>query len=64
MDDVKPNQVLQDVIDTGTAKAHLRGGQMLVRSILGGAILACATTLAFAATAQTDLPMFGAILHG
>lgn len=62
MDDVKPNQVLQSVIDTGVAKANLSGGQMLVRGILGGAILACATTLAFAATAQTGIPMVGAIL--
>jgi len=62
MDDVKPNLVLQAVIEAGVAKANLRGGQMLVRGILGGAILACATTLAFAATAQTGIPMAGAIL--
>jgi len=62
VDDVHPKQVLQAMIDAGAAKAGLGGGQMLVRGALGGAILACATTLAFAATAQTNVPVVGAVL--
>ncbi|WP_150273935.1 formate/nitrite transporter family protein [Paenibacillus tepidiphilus] len=62
MDYVKPNEVLSAMIDAGKAKAELSVLQLIVRGALGGAILACATTLAYTATAQTGLPLVGAIL--
>lgn len=62
MDYVKPGEVLTSMIEAGKAKAELSITQLLVRGSLGGAILACATTLAFTATAQTQIPMIGALL--
>lgn len=62
MDCVKPSEVLSSMIEAGKAKAELSITQLIVRGSLGGAILACATTLAFTATAQTKIPMIGALL--
>ncbi|ASA21269.1 formate/nitrite transporter family protein [Paenibacillus donghaensis] len=62
MDYVKPAEVLNTMIETGKNKAELSVMQLLVRGSMGGAILACATTLAFTASAQTQIPMVGAIL--
>ena len=62
MDYVKPREVLQMMIDTGQAKSELTRLQLLIRSGLAGAILACATTLAMTASGQTGIPMAGAIL--
>ncbi|CAM3808987.1 formate/nitrite transporter family protein [Cohnella lubricantis] len=62
MDYVKPNQVLNAMVDAGAAKASLSPGQMVVRGILGGAILACATTLAFTAVSQTNIGLAGALI--
>lgn len=62
MDYVKPTEVLQTMIDAGKTKAELSIAQLLIRSGLAGAILACATTLAMTASAQTGIPMIGAIL--
>ncbi|WP_339256583.1 formate/nitrite transporter family protein [Paenibacillus sp. FSL P2-0136] len=62
MDYVKPGEVLGSMIEAGKTKAELGIMQLIVRGSLGGAILACATTLAFTAAAQTKIPMAGAIL--
>lgn len=62
MDYVKPNQVLNAMVEAGEAKANASPGQMIVRGILGGAILACATTLAFTAVAQTKIGLAGAVI--
>lgn len=62
MDYVKPSEVLSSMIEAGKVKAELSIMQLIVRGSLGGAILACATTLAFTATAQTKIPMVGALL--
>lgn len=62
MDYVKPNEVLSSMIEAGKTKAELSVLQLIVRGGLGGAILACATTLAYTAAAQTKLPMIGALL--
>ncbi|WP_042202218.1 formate/nitrite transporter family protein [Paenibacillus camerounensis] len=62
MDYVKPNEVLSSMIEAGKTKAELSIMQLIVRGGLGGAILACATTLAYTAAAQTKLPMIGALL--
>ncbi|KUP24203.1 formate/nitrite transporter family protein [Paenibacillus sp. DMB5] len=62
MDYVKPNEVLSSMIEAGKTKAELTILQLIVRGGLGGAILACATTLAYTAAAQTKLPVIGALL--
>ncbi|MGF7046966.1 formate/nitrite transporter [Paenibacillus sp. DS2015] len=62
MDYVKPAEVLDTMIETGSTKANLSKLQMLIRGFLGGAILAFATTLAFTATAQTSLGIVGALV--
>lgn len=62
MDYVKPDQVLHDMIEAGAGKTRLGRTQMLIRGMLSGAILACATTLAFTATAQTNVGMAGALV--
>lgn len=59
---VKPDEVVATAIDAGAAKAALSTPEMLVRGVLGGAVLACATTLAFQATVQTGSPLVGAII--
>lgn len=59
---VKPEQVIDSMIQAGTAKGLLAVRQLLLRGFLGGAILGFATTLAFQATAQTKVAMFGALL--
>ncbi|WP_037285481.1 formate/nitrite transporter family protein [Saccharibacillus sacchari] len=62
MDYVKPTEVLQTMIDAGKTKAELSAAQLLIRSGLAGAILACATTLAMTASGQTGIPIVGALL--
>ncbi|MEK4248990.1 formate/nitrite transporter family protein [Paenibacillus sp. FSL W7-1287] len=59
---VKPIEVLETMVINGANKANATPLQMLIRGGLGGAILACATTLAFTATAQTGLGLVGALV--
>lgn len=59
---VKPQEVVQAMVDTGTAKASLSPIQTILRGILGGAILAFATTLAFTAVQQTSIGLAGALI--
>lgn len=59
---VKPEQLIDSIVQAGVAKASLGVGQLLARGTLAGAILACATTLAFAGTAQTQLGIVGAVI--
>lgn len=62
MNYVKPADVLHAMIAAGEAKARLSPRQMMLRGALAGAILACATTLAFTAASQTGLGVAGAVL--
>lgn len=59
---VTPDKLIDSIVRTGVDKANLSTGQMLARGTLSGAILACATTVAFSATQQTGLPIVGAII--
>lgn len=59
---VKPDQLIDSIVQAGVDKANLSVGQMLARGTLSGAILACATTVAFSATQQTGLAIVGAII--
>ncbi|BBH22918.1 formate transporter [Paenibacillus baekrokdamisoli] len=62
MDYVKPAEILDTMIESGTSKANLSVLQMIIRGILGGAILAFATTLAYTAVTQTSIGLAGAII--
>lgn len=62
MDYVKPNQVVNAMVEAGTAKGRASASQMVIRGFLGGAILACATTLAYTASNQTGIGLAGALI--
>ena len=62
VDAVRPAQVVQAMIDLGAAKTRLTISELFVRSALAGAFLGVATTLAFAATTQTGMPIVGALI--
>ncbi|WP_438447668.1 formate/nitrite transporter family protein [Gorillibacterium sp. sgz5001074] len=62
MDYIKPQDVLEQMVAAGAAKAKLAVKDLLVRGFLGGAILAFATTLAFTATTQTKLGIVGSLV--
>ncbi|MFC5928543.1 formate/nitrite transporter family protein [Cryobacterium melibiosiphilum] len=59
---VTPTRLIDAAVQAGIAKANLSIGQLLARGTLAGAILACATTLAYTGTAQTGLPLVGALI--
>ena len=60
VDAVIPGKVVQGLIALGAAKTRLSPMELLVRSMLAGAFLGVATTLAFTAAGQTGLPIVGA----
>ena len=62
MDYMKPADVIKTMTAVGDAKAHLPWKHVLVRGMLSGALLGCATSLAFAATMQTQKPIVGALI--
>jgi hypothetical protein len=51
-DYVKAPQMVQTMIETGASKKDLSAGQIFVRGMYGGALLAFATAISFWATAQ------------
>src|SRR5499433_4544754 len=59
---VKPDVVVENMIQAGTAKGRLGARDLLIRGLLSGALLGFATTLAFTATAQTSLGIVGALI--
>jgi formate/nitrite transporter len=52
MDYVKAPQMVQTMIEAGASKKDLPAGQIFVRGMLGGALLAFATSISFFAIAQ------------
>jgi formate transporter len=62
MDYVKPAEVARSMVETGARKLALSTSDLLVRSILSGAILGVATSLAFTGTFTTGQPLVGAII--
>ncbi len=62
MDYVKPAEVLENMIKSGTAKAALSARDLLIRGFLSGAMLGIATSLALTATLQTNVPLVGALV--
>jgi formate transporter len=59
---VKPDAVLDQMVQAGAAKARLAPRDLLVRGFLSGALLGFATTLAFTATLQTRVGLVGALV--
>jgi formate/nitrite transporter len=59
---VKPEIVVENMIQAGVNKGRLSIKDLLIRGILSGALLGFATTLAFTATAQTGLSIVGALV--
>lgn len=62
LDYIKPNQLIEDVAQTGAYKTTLNISDILIKGILSGAFLGFATTLAFTATIETNLSIVGAIV--
>jgi formate transporter len=59
---VKPEEIVENMLQTGASKANLPIGSLLLRGFLAGAFLGYATTLAITAAAQTGLGIIGAIV--
>jgi len=59
---VKPDAVVENMVQAGTSKAKLPVKDLLIRGFLSGALLGFATTLAFTATIQTRLGIVGAVI--
>jgi formate transporter len=62
MDYVKPADVAVAMLETGKRKLALAPSDLLIRSMLSGALLGVATSLAFTAAVQTGQPLVGAII--
>lgn len=62
MDYVKPIDVVKNMLSAGKTKVDLSIKDILIRGFLSGALLAFATTLALTATAQTGVPLVGALV--
>jgi len=59
---VKPENVVENMLQAGASKAGLSIKDMLIRGALSGVFLGYATTLAIAAATQTHLGIVGAII--
>ncbi len=59
---LKPDVVVENMVQAGQTKANLSIRDCLIRGFLSGALLGYATTLAFTAAGQTGLPIVGALL--
>lgn len=62
MDYVQPSQVVASMVEAGTVKADTDVVRTVIRSVLAGAILACATTFAFTASDQTGVGLAGTLV--
>ena len=62
MDYIKPIEVVKTMLASGDNKAGLPIKDLLIRGILSGALLGFATSLAITATAQTGVPLVGALI--
>jgi formate/nitrite transporter len=62
MDYIKPGEVIENMIKSGTTKAALSIKDLLIRGVLSGALLGFATSLAISGTLQTGVPLVGALI--
>lgn len=61
MDNIKPVQIVTDLIQMGTYKSALSTKNILIRGFLSGAFLGFATVLAFITANQTGIGVLGAL---
>lgn len=59
---IKPDQVIESMVQSGAIKAKLSIQDLLIRGAIAGALLGAGTTLAFTAETQTQLGIIGALL--
>lgn len=59
---VKPDAVVEQMVQAGANKSRLPARDLLVRGFLSGALLGFATTLAFTASLQTRVGLVGALV--
>lgn len=59
---IKPEVVVENMIQAGRNKANLPVRDLLIRGILSGALLGVSTTLAFTFSLQTGAPIAGALV--
>lgn len=59
---IKPEAVLDNMVQGGTNKGNLAVKDLLIRGLLAGALLGVSTTLAFTAALQTGAPIVGALI--
>jgi formate/nitrite transporter len=59
---VKPDVVIDNMIQAGTNKGRLGAKDLLIRGALSGALLGVATTLAVTGTAQSGVGLVGALI--
>ncbi len=59
---VKPDAVIEQMVQAGANKARLGPTDLLLRGFLSGALLGFATTLAFTASLQTRVGLVGALV--
>src|SRR5215831_3298032 len=59
---VKPEAVVEQIVQAGVAKSQLPVRDLLTRGFLAGAFLGFATTLAFTASLQTKVGLTGALV--
>src|SRR5690625_5592519 len=62
MDYVQPNEVVRSIVQAGEKKGKLSVSDILLKSILSGAFLGFATTLAFTGSTQTGFDLVWAII--
>ncbi len=59
---IKPDAVLESMVQAGAYKSSLSAGDILIRGFLSGALLGYATSLALTAAVQTGVGIAGALL--
>ncbi len=59
---IKPDQVIESMLQAGAKKANLSLKDMLIRSFISGVFLGYATTLAILAATQTGISIVGAVI--
>ena len=62
MDNLKPAEVISELVHLGAHKAALPAKDILIRGFLSGAFLSFATVLAFTTAIQTHLDVLGALV--
>lgn len=62
VDYVKPQQMLETIVETGASKKDLSAGNIFVRGMLGGGFLAFPTSMAFWGVAQGLPPIVAALI--